>query len=240
MPFSRIIEPAGAPHAAALTADLVAIGLNFAAEPAKREPNIEDTLLFASDEAMERDLRLLAVLVTWFGVHHPWVNADRLTRLVREHPSMRVLALWAALARWRRSDHRFARMAKLHRGPRVDAESDGSDFLIRRHGEDPRFAQGPIRVAANLLRDRPADVLEPAALARRHAAYRWRVLIGPSYRADMWAALEEDPTLSSAELARRAYGSFATAWHVRRDFAVLRGTVAGAAGRVAGAATARR
>jgi len=47
------------------------------------------------------------------------------------------------------------------------------------------------------------------------------VLIGPTYRADMWAALEDDPTLSAAALARRTYGSFATAWHVRRDYAVL-------------------
>ena len=45
-------------------------------------------------EAMERDdLRVLAVLVTWFGVHAPWVNADRLTRLVSAHPSKRVRAL---------------------------------------------------------------------------------------------------------------------------------------------------
>jgi hypothetical protein len=47
------------------------------------------------------------------------------------------------------------------------------------------------------------------------------VTIGSTYRADMWAALEDDPTLSAAALARRIYGSFATAWHVRRDFAVL-------------------
>lgn len=46
-------------------------------------------------------------------------------------------------------------------------------------------------------------------------------MIGPTYRADMWAALEADPDLSAAELARRTYGSFATAWHVRRDFALV-------------------
>jgi hypothetical protein len=59
---------------------MVGIGMNFAS-PAATEPNIEDTLLFASIEAMERDdLRVLAVLVTWFGVHHPWVNADQAHR----------------------------------------------------------------------------------------------------------------------------------------------------------------
>jgi hypothetical protein len=37
----------------------------------------------------------------------------------------------------------------------------------------------------------------------------------------MWAALEHDTTLSVAELARTTYGSFATAWRVRRDFGLL-------------------
>jgi hypothetical protein len=51
--------------------------------------------------------------------------------------------------------------------------------------------------------------------------YRARVAIGPTYRADMWAALDRDPTLSAAALARRTYGSFATAWHTRRDYSLL-------------------
>jgi hypothetical protein len=46
-------------------------------------------------------------------------------------------------------------------------------------------------------------------------------MMGPGYRADMWSALERDSTLSAAELARRTYGSFATAWHVRQDFGLL-------------------
>jgi len=48
-------------------------------------------------------------------------------------------------------------------------------------------------------------------------------MMGPTYRADMWAALEQDPNLTAAEIARRAYGSFATAWQVRRDFGLVRG-----------------
>ena len=79
-----------------------------------------------------------------------------------------------------------------------------------------------LRVPANTLRDRAADVLTPAELARRHLGYRWRVIIGPTYRADVWAALEADPTLPAATLARRAYASFATAWQARRDHALVR------------------
>jgi len=37
----------------------------------------------------------------------------------------------------------------------------------------------------------------------------------------MWAQLENDPTLSPADLARRTYGSFATAWQVKRDWQLL-------------------
>jgi hypothetical protein len=97
----------------------------------------------------------------------------------------------------------------------------GTEFQVKRHGEDPRFQRSAIRVAANVLRNRTADVLPPAELARRHHAYRWRIIMGPSYRADMWAALEDDSTQSTAELARKTYGSFATAWRVRRDFGLL-------------------
>lgn len=223
MPFSRSIEPVATPDAPGLTASLVGIGINLASSARPDgEPNIEDTLLFASSEAMKRsDLRLLALIVTWFGVHAPWVNADRLTRLVLAHPSVRVRALWAAFARWQGSDRRFLRLTKAYRGPRVEPGVRGSEFLIQRHGEDPRFEKSPLRVAGNVLRDRLQDILVPAELAARHLAYRYRVLIGPTYRADMWAALEREPELSAAALARRNYGSFATAWHVKRDFALL-------------------
>ena len=58
-------------------------------------------------------------------------------------------------------------------------------------------------------------------LARRHPAYRYRVMMGPSYRADMWAALATQPNLTTAQIARQAYGSYATAAAVRRAFAVV-------------------
>ncbi len=223
MSFSRVIAPSNEPSNAKLTAAMVGIGMRFAARGAV-DPNIEDTLFFASVEAMERDdLRVLALVATWFGVHARWVNADRLTKLVETRGSLRVRALWSALAYWQGKDRRFVRLAAAYEGPRVDVPSSGSAFLIRKHGEDLRFKNGPLRVAANVLRDRPGDVLAPRELARRHRVYRARVQMGPSYRADAWAALEEESTLSAAELARRAYASFATAWQVRREFDILNG-----------------
>ena len=93
---------------------MVGIGMNFAAPPVP-EPNIEDTILFASIEGMENyDLRVLAVLLTWFGIHAAWVNADRLTKLVAGQNLPRVRAFWSAVARWQNRDRRFARLARLH------------------------------------------------------------------------------------------------------------------------------
>lgn len=222
MAHSRILAPALAPSSDALTADMVGIGMLVGSRAAS-DPNIEDTLLFASIEGVDRgDLRVLAVLVTWFGLHSGRVNADRLTRLVSTQESARTRAFWSALALWRAGDRRFARLARAYRGSRVDLLTVGSDFQVTRHGEDPRFEGSKLRVPANVLRDRASDVLLPAKLAERHSRYRWRLVIGPTYRADMWACLEREPELSAAAVARSAYGSFATAWQTKRDFSTWR------------------
>jgi hypothetical protein len=46
-------------------------------------------------------------------------------------------------------------------------------------------------------------------------------MVGPSDRADCRGVLEADPRLSAAALARRACASFAIAWQVKRDFAIV-------------------
>jgi hypothetical protein len=45
--------------------------------------------------------------------------------------------------------------------------------------------------------------------------------MGPTYRADVWAALELHPSLSAAALARQTYASFATAWQAKHDHELL-------------------
>jgi hypothetical protein len=149
-----------------------------------------------------------------------------LVRLVQAQDSRRLRAFWASVARWLGTDRRLAKL-KPWSGQRVDLLPVGSEFQVKRRGEDARFAGGPLRVPQGTLRDRDDDVLSPAALASRHASYRQRVIMGPSYRADMWALLEVEPHLSAAELARRTYGSFATAWQVKRDFALVRSSALG-------------
>ncbi len=225
MAYSRASGPAPRPSADVLTARMVGIGLGFAAT-AEPDAGIEDTLVHASALGMDdHDLRVLAVLTTWFGVHHAHVNADRLVRLVAGHGSPRVRVYWAALAAWRAKDRRFARLAKRVRGAPVELLPVGTAFQIARRGEDPRFVGSRLRVPSGTLRDRADDVLAPEVLVRRHAGYRNRVLMGPSWRADVWTVLEKAPDQSIAEVARRASCSFATAWQAAQDFKLLRMSV---------------
>jgi hypothetical protein len=80
------------------------------------------------------DLRVLAVLLTWFGIHAAWVNADRLTKLVAAQNLPRVRAFWSAVARWQKRDRRFARLARLYVKPRLDLIETGTEFQVKRYG----------------------------------------------------------------------------------------------------------
>lgn len=166
MAFKRAVPSETALAGDALTAAMVGIGMLFAASP-ERDADIEDTLSGAPGEGLERDdLRVLSALVTWLGVHHARVKADKLVRTVEAQRSERVRAFWAAVAHWRASDRRFARLERLQRsGDRIDLLRTGTDFQVRRRGEDARFAAGPLRVPATVLRNREEDVLSPAELA---------------------------------------------------------------------------
>ncbi len=214
--------PEPMPSYEVITARMIGIGLNFAGEP-DVDADIESTLLFASISGMEQDsLRTLSMLTTWLGVHHAHVNADRLIRLVGEQASDRVRAYWAAIAHWLKKDRRFARLEGFYDSPPVELLEVGTEFQIQRRGEDERFVGSKLRVPSSSLRDRAADVLTPDVLVKRHAGYRNRVLMGPSFRADVWTVLEKSQGLSVADVARRAACSFATAWQTAQDWKLLR------------------
>jgi hypothetical protein len=224
MGFSRDSTPLGRPPTETLVARLGGIGMNLATE-VERQADIEGTLVHASALGMDDgDLRILSLVTTWFGVHHRYVNADRLVHLVEDQESERVRAFWSAMGSWMKRDRRFARLArKPKRAPPVDLLPVGTEFQIQRRGEDTRFAGSRLRVPMGTLRDRAEDVLAPEVLVQRHAGYRNRALMGPSFRADAWTALEREPSLTIADVARRASCSFATAWQVARDFRLLLG-----------------
>jgi hypothetical protein len=230
MSFKRQIAPLRILEGKDLDRAMAGIGMRFAVTPALCPP-IEDVLFFASQLGMERnDFRVLNVLCKWIDVHGARINVDRMTRLVEacaEHE--RTKAFWASVGQWQRGDRRFARLSALRaHHERVDLFS-GTEFQIQRHGgEHPWFSGTALRVAAGTLRDRASDVATPERLAELHPVYRERVVQGPSYRADMWATLSMDASLVPAELARRTYGSFATAWEVRRDWDIVHGSAAAA------------
>ena len=209
-----------------LTARLIGIGMAFTGK-GFTDPAIEGALADASVAGMDGgDFRVLDVLVTWLGIHSEYINADRLVRTVVAHSSPRVRAFWQAFAWWKHADRRFARLARAD-GEGISAAIDllptGNAFQIARRGEDERFAGSLLRVPAGTLRGRAGDVLGPADLARQHAGYRNRVLMGPTWRADVWTVLQATPGLPISEVARRAGCAFATAWTVARDFRVLHG-----------------
>jgi len=228
MSFSRQIAPLERIEGAALDRAMAGVGMNFAVEA---EPclAIEDVLFFASRLGMEaNDFRVLNVLCKWIDVHGARINVDRLTRLVEtcaDHERTR--AFWAAIGQWQKRDRRFARLASLRsEDDRIDLFPGTAFQIQRRGGEHPWFVGTCLRVAAGTLRDRASDVATPEQLARLNPVYRERVVQGPSYRADMWAALTQDPSLTPSELAKRTYGSFATAWEVHRDWDVIHGAAA--------------
>lgn len=224
MPFSRQLPMICTPDPNELTAAMVSIGMNFAAEPSQNAP-IEETLVLASRSGMEDgDLRVLSILATWMARHHQHVNVDRLVRCISRESSTRVRAWWAAVAHWLRKDRRFSRVEKLYDGPPVDLLPVGTEFQIGRKGEDSRFSASVLRVPNGTLRDREADVLSPHEMVKRHAGYRNRVRFGPGWRADVWTVLEHNPSGSVAEVARQTGCAFATAWEVAQDYELLHGT----------------
>lgn len=230
MAFSRAAPSEATPPPEELTARMVGIGMGFAAK-ADAGADIESTLLHASALGMEEgDLRVLAVLTTWLGVHHTHVNADRLVRLVGTHPSERVRAYWAAIAMWLKKDRRLARLADAYEGAPLGLLPTGTEFQVQRRGEDERFIASKLRVPKGTLRDRHGDVASPEALVQRHAGYRNRVLMGPSFRADVWTAIQQAPHQSIADIARTASCSFAAAWQTAQDYRLLRAAGSNAAG----------
>lgn len=223
MAFKRIEAKTDYPSGDALASDLAGIGFRFASVKPNQNPNIEDALIAGAIEGLEReDFRILSMLTDWFEIHGEWVNVDRLVRAVKKLKSDRVMAYFAALGEWKKADPRYKKLSALHRGGRVSLGcADSYSFLVSRNGEDERFQATCLLVAKGHLRRRPEDVLSPKKLALRHHDYYWRVCLGPSYRADMISLARREPDATPAEIARKTYGSFQTAWFVKRDLSIL-------------------
>lgn len=223
MAFKRIEAKDEYATGDALTRELAGIGFRFASAKADANPNIEDALIAGAIEGVEReDYRVLSMLTDWFEVHGEWVNVDRLLRALKGVESKRVRAYFAAIGKWRAKDSRYKRVAGVYKGSRVLlGKTAGYSFLVNRNGEDQRFQNTCLVVAKGNLRHRPEDILSPQELAQIHQDYFWRVYFGPSYRADMISLVRREPDATASEVARKTYGSFQTAWSVKRDISIL-------------------
>ena len=201
---------------------MAGLGMAVACPPIP-DANIEDTLLAAVQHGMENnDLRALGLVTAWMERYHGWINADRIIRCLDGPTAPRTNAYWVSRAQSWATDPRWKRL-RSSPTPTVDLLPVGTAFQVARHGEDPRFQGTVLRVPKGALRDRPGDVEAAHEIARRHHGFRWRILVGPSYRADCLAWVKAEPTITPADLARRTYASFATAWGVLRDVRMLQG-----------------
>ena len=228
MAFSRSALADLLPLAVDLTAQMAGIGMNFATHP-RADADIEATLVHASACGMvDGDLRALSVShdVAWRA---PRPRQRRSARAVRGCASFRARARVLVLRRQLAPQGSPPGPARQRLPWRAGRCAPGRNRLqIKRRGEDERFVSSKLRVPRGTLRDREDDVLSPEALVRRHAGYRNRVLMGPTWRADVWTVLEHAPDLSVAEVARRVSCSFATAWQAAEDFRLLRTVIEGA------------
>ncbi|MBC7419115.1 MAG: hypothetical protein H7328_00155 [Bdellovibrio sp.] len=221
MSFKREILPQHFAEKEQLSKDMASIGFLVTALPSNN-PNIENTIIAVSIEGLNGDLRSLSLLVNWLEIHRGAINADRLIKMIWQlRKNERLICFWTACAKNILVDSRFKKLKKFYKSKRLDLLNIGTEFQLGRFGEDLRFEKSCLRVPANTLRNRPRDILSSSRLVKLHTTYRYRIMIGPSYRADQWALLEYSKNYTSSELARLSFSSFGSAWQAKQDFEVL-------------------
>jgi hypothetical protein len=220
MPFSR--TPPLGPATTDLNAALRSIGVRIATTQLQEPGDIEVTLSAAVNAAVPHEYRLLGLIVAWLELHHDRVNVPRLGRIVRRS-EVKVRAFWSAIGKWLGAeDARWRALERIYTGDPVELEAaDITALQLKRLGPDPRFNGSALRVHAKLFRSRVADIDTREQLASRHPQYRKRLELGANYRADVWTALERNPTATAAQIARSVGCAYETARSVMEDFHIL-------------------
>ncbi|MDE0119191.1 MAG: hypothetical protein OXM55_04195 [Bdellovibrionales bacterium] len=232
MGFSNFIIETGK----ALDSDLRAIGFNLKGKKKSIDPNIEASLISASIEAVNnKDNRIGGLLVDWITLHYLRVNVDRLTKFVfslSDSDYKFVKVFWCANAqRLFIKDQRFKRLSELYKGKRVNfadrfikrGQQKVTKVLIEIKGEDERFKRTCIRVPEGYFSERPHQIFPVSVIAKNHLPYRYRVMMGSSYRADLWALLDIDPHISAYALGKKAHCSYRAAYMAKKDYGLLKG-----------------
>lgn len=218
-----------------LANDLYAIGMNLTATRHSTDPNIEDTLVLASIWAVvEDDSRIGGLLVDWISIHYLRMNVDRLTKLVFDLNDGQynwVRIFWSANAqRLLAKDKRFKRLAELYSSGRFDFidrfksgnEKRLTEAYLSMKGEDERFVGTCLRVPNGPFSHRPQQIFSAEEVSRSHFQFRYRVMFGPSYRADVWALLRRNPDLTGYRLALLAHCSRPAATRVKHDYEIVK------------------
>lgn len=221
MSFKRVILPEKFFTGDELTRAMAGIGMRVSTSSPLKNPNIEDVLLSASLEGLDKNWRTLSLVVDWFQKHSSIINVDRLTRaLIELKDNKLLLAFWSALAKNTGHDLRFKRMRGLYKGKPILLGEQSSELLIKRNGKDERFQKSRILVPKNLLRDRPSDILDIRELVKTHLGVYYRVLVGSTYRADCFMELNIKNKTAS-ETAKQSYSAFKTAWDAKNDWNII-------------------
>ena len=218
-----------------LDSDLRAIGFNLGGGKKSTDPNIEASITSASIEAVNnKDNRMAGLLVDWITTHYLRVNLDRLTKFVfslSDSDYKFVKIFWCANAqRLFIKDQRFKRLSELYKGRRVNfadrflkkGQKKATRMLIEIKGEDERFKRTCIRAPKGYFSERPHQIFPVSVIAKNHLPYRYRVMMGSSYRADLWALLDSDPSISAYALGKKAHCSYRVAYMAKKDYELLK------------------
>lgn len=222
MSFSRVTLPSNFFKGDDLTQAMAGIGIHVGAKPLKN-PNIEDVLISASIESLNNDdWRTLSLTVDWIFKHSIIINVDRLTRAITElKENILLVAFWSSIAKNIKGDIRFKRLATIYKGKKLILGGKTGEIFIKRNGEDERFKAGKISVPGKMLRSRTSDIIDLAELAKLHRGVYYRILVGPTYRADCLQLLETKVNETASSLAKKSYSSYKTAWDVLNDWQMI-------------------
>jgi hypothetical protein len=220
MTFKRIISIQKYPKGEELTSKLNGIGFRLSGK-IEKNVNIEDCLIAACIEGMSGDFRLLSLLTDWLFIHFKCINSDRLYRALMNLDNKKVRCYFHSVLRNFKKEFTPKKFLNLYRGPKIIL-GDVDLFLVTKNGEDERFINSKLIVPNKMLRQRADDILTVGQLAKIHNDYFYRLLIGPSYRADMISNFLTHPNISPTELAKVTYGSFATAWEIINEISQYR------------------
>lgn len=220
-----------------LNGQLRSIGFNIACLQTPLASDIEETLISASVETLhQKDNRLGGLLVDWLSLHYEKLNVGKITKFINNLPDNKfkyVVCFWCANAqRFLQKDIRFKKLASIYKGKQICLADvwQGSSQLKKNiithmfldiYGEDERFKNTCILVPKNFFPHRGEQIFSPHKLAQWHAGYQCRVIMGASYRADVWSCLQQDPSMSAHALAKKNHCSYRTAYSVKKDFMTL-------------------